>query len=122
MTKINLERFNVAGVQYGDYQRLGKHLKVGSVCRFVGEPSNKYDSKAIRIEVVGVKIGYVPKGSELQKQLWEAHNDSNKVTGVVTAVNLTNPTWQMITVEATVHQRQVVMKKDGGVYFDKVRN
>lgn len=97
----NIEgRFNVAGVQYSDYQLILGGIKPGSLVKFIGEPSNQYDRMAIRIEYSGISIGYVPRCSIQQSELWEAHRQGRRCIGYVTAFNKTNPTWAMITVQA----------------------
>ena len=108
MTKLketkweNIEgRFNLAGVQYSDYQLVCVRLKPGTVVRFIGEPSNLYDKYAIRVETKeGIKLGYVPSRSIQQSELWECRSKKQKCIGVITAFNKTNPTWRMITVQA----------------------
>lgn len=98
---VNVEgRFNVAGVQYSDYQLVVGGLKPGMVCDLIGEPTNQYDNKAIRIEYKGIKLGYVPARSIQQSELWTYHEREIKLIAIVTAYNRTNPTHMMITMQA----------------------
>lgn len=92
-------RFNLAGVQFSDYQLIFKHLKPGTVVKLVGEPYNIWDRWAVRVEYKGIKLGYVPKHSIHQSELWNSHRRGSKCVGVVTAFNKTNPTWCMITIQ-----------------------
>lgn len=93
-------RFNVAGVQYSDYQLVCRSLKPGTVVSLIGETRNEFDNRAIRIEYKGIKLGYVPGKSIQQSELWNAHNRGCKCIAIITAFNKTNPTWCMITVQA----------------------
>ena len=102
-TKVweNIEgRVNLAGVQYGDYQKLQpKVLKSGLVLKLIGDPSNKYDAKAIRVDYAGYTLGYIPRATIHQSELWNSHANGYKCIAVLTAFNKTNPTWMMITVQ-----------------------
>lgn len=95
-------RINLSGVQYSDYQLIVGGLKPGTVLSLIGEPSNKFDPDAIRVEYKGISLGYIPKNSEQQKELWECHNAGAKCIAIVTAFNKSNPTWNMITVQCKI--------------------
>lgn len=103
-------RFNLAGVNYSDYQWVEKHLKPGLVLTLVGEPSNRYDSLAIRVEYKGIKLGYVPRYSIFQSELWTAHRRGAHCIAVLTAFKKNNPTWSLITVQC----KKTVIRKDIG--------
>ena len=45
----------------------------------IAEPENKYDKKAVRIEIKGVNVGYLPKNSDAQKAFHEDMITSVKV-------------------------------------------
>lgn len=50
------------GVTFGDRQRAISRLRVGQTLRFVPEPTNAYDSYAVKIETLdGVQVGYIAK-------------------------------------------------------------
>lgn len=114
------ERFNIAGVQYSDYQR-ATGMKVGGQVRFVGEPANPYDKLAIRIEHKGVKLGYVPRNTTIQQWLWNKHKQGASIIGVITAINKNNPTYTMFTVQALATKEKLVSQKEGEVHFAKMR-
>jgi hypothetical protein len=96
-------RFPVAGVQYSDYQCvLG--LKAGRKVTFTWERSNKYDDNAIRIDIDGVKIGYVPRG-EHQDTLHELREERTKIVSSISAYNKTNPTWAMLHVKVETKEK-----------------
>lgn len=81
-------RFTVAGTRYFDYKKIRASLRLGQQVRFVGNPSNIYDNKAIRVLVEGVQIGWVPKGIILQHGMWCAHDAGSKLIGVITSVRI----------------------------------
>lgn len=120
-------RFCVAGVKFGDYQKVLKQLKLGAQVRFIGESSNKYDNLAIRIELNGTKLGYVPssknpKNGNLQYDLWKLHNRGAVLIGVITAYCPTNSTYDMITIQALSKQVKTgVSKRVGDVEFSKMK-
>lgn len=51
----------LAGFQYHAGAELWNELRVGDVLTLVREPENPYDSKAVRIEWKGHKLGYLPR-------------------------------------------------------------
>lgn len=66
--------FDVKGVHLEKYSHaVFNYCKVNDVAILVPEPSNRYDSKAIRVEVNGWEIGYVPK-----EETQEVHKIINK--------------------------------------------
>lgn len=93
-------RINLAGVQYSDYQKLSsKVLKPGLVLALIGEPNNPFDKLAIRVEYAGYRLGYIPRQTIHQSEIWNAHRRGCKCIAVLTAFNKTNPTWAMITIQ-----------------------
>ena len=94
---IEVGRVSVAGVQYSDYQKC-KSIKAGQKVKLFWEKKNHYDPNAIRVDLNGIKLGYVPKG-EFQDLLHEYLGMGIKVTTEIVAFNPTNPTWHMITMK-----------------------
>lgn len=93
-------RINLAGVQWSDYQRLQPRIfKAGLVLKLVGEPSNLHDKRAIRVEYAGYSLGYIPRATIHQSELWNAYERGFKCIAVLTSFNKTNPIWCMITVQ-----------------------
>jgi hypothetical protein len=90
-------RFNIAGVQYGDYQ-LAVGLKAGRPLSLTWERSNKHDPLAIRIDYAKVKLGYVPRG-EFQSLLHKYRENETKMKCTIVSVNKTNQTWFMFVVK-----------------------
>lgn len=51
----------VAGFRYEAQMKI-EQLQLGDKVEFIIEPDNEHDPKAIRMEVRGLKLGYVPRG------------------------------------------------------------
>ncbi len=93
-----LFRFNLAGVQYSDYQQCSR-LKAGAKLTLTWERNNPHDNKAIRVNCDGVKLGYVPANTAFQNALHSLRQQNSKVEATVVAFNKTNPTWNMICIK-----------------------
>ncbi|MEW5944471.1 MAG: HIRAN domain-containing protein [Pseudomonadota bacterium] len=59
--KILVQSSPLAGFRYYEGKRLWDELKVGDPLTLAREPDNPYDTKAIRVEWQGHKLGYVPR-------------------------------------------------------------
>ena len=96
-----LFRFNIAGVQYSDYQTAASNIKVGDKVDLFWEPSNKFDDKAIRIEWKGIKLGYVPKHTyeDCQSVLHNYREMGIKILTHIVSINKNNPSWQYYVVK-----------------------
>ena len=94
--------FSISGVQYYDYQTALLSLKPGTKVTLTGEPSNPHDPRAIRIDLLGIKLGYVPVKNEAQNLLWTYKEAGIKIHASIRAYNRNNPTWAMITVVCKV--------------------
>ena len=92
--KTKLYHDYVAGVGYTKYQTAIRFLKPGAKLKLYGEPNNQYDPNAVRVEVGGIKVGYIK--STHTASLWEAKKRGAKIEAEVVSFNKTNPTWSMI--------------------------
>lgn len=94
---IEVFRDNISGVQYGDYQKITDKLKPGAKLQLFWERRNSYDTRAIRIELGGVKLGYVKgKGSLHQTLLHQYREQEIKVVATLVSYNKNNPSWQAL--------------------------
>jgi hypothetical protein len=59
--KVELQRSPVAGFQYHQGEAVWTALTVGTVLNLVREPDNTYDPRAVRVDWLGQKLGYVPR-------------------------------------------------------------
>ena len=67
--KREVASFPIKGIYYRSTieQERCKQLKIGEYLRMIPEPTNRYDSHAIRIETMdGVHVGYVPREKALK--------------------------------------------------------
>ena len=82
----NLYNIKIAGVTFGNRQNVCKQLNIGDIIQLEREPSNPYDSNAIRVLYKGQPFGYIPK--EIAQNI--AHLiGSNFAYHQVTVTNLT---------------------------------
>lgn len=58
---ILLQDSPLAGFQYHAGKTLWPRMQVGDALTLVREPDNPHDSRAVRVEWQGHKIGYVPR-------------------------------------------------------------
>ncbi|MCL2296903.1 MAG: HIRAN domain-containing protein [Proteobacteria bacterium] len=59
--RVELQRSPVAGFQYHQGEDLWPALFVGAALNLVREPDNAYDPRAVRVDWLGQKLGYVPR-------------------------------------------------------------
>ena len=91
---------NVAGVQFreGWKETLDK-LKVGDILTLVPEPSNKYDSNAIKIvNFDDEHLGYIPAKSGHSKLMTDRMIRGKKYEVKVIGVNTSAKPWDALTV------------------------
>lgn len=58
---ILIQESPLAGFQYHEGERLWTQMCVGQPLTLVRETGNPYDSKAVRVDWQGQKLGYVPR-------------------------------------------------------------
>lgn len=59
--RILLQSSPLAGFRYYEGKQLWSEMRVGDILQLVREPDNPHDSKAVRVEWQGHKLGYVPQ-------------------------------------------------------------
>ena len=60
-THILLQDSPLAGFQYHHGKTVWADIRIGDVLMLVREADNPYDSKAVRVDWKGLKLGYVPR-------------------------------------------------------------
>lgn len=60
-TSKTLQHSPLAGFQYHHGEALWPQLAVGQALQLVREADNRYDSRAVRVEWQGHKLGYIPR-------------------------------------------------------------
>lgn len=56
-----LQRSPLAGFQYHEGEKLWPQLSVGAALSLVREADNRHDQRAVRIDLQGIKLGYLPR-------------------------------------------------------------
>lgn len=51
----------IAGFQYHQGEAIWVQLSQGAALQLTREPENKYDTRAVRVDFNGQKLGYIPK-------------------------------------------------------------
>ncbi|MBR4877012.1 MAG: SEL1-like repeat protein, partial [Rhodocyclaceae bacterium] len=97
---VELLRCPVAGFQYHQGKTVWHRLKTGALLDLVREPENPHDAQAVRIELEGVQIGYVPRadnaaiahlmdtGQRVRAHVLELHDSPNPWERVVVSLFL----------------------------------
>lgn len=60
-SRILVQSSPLAGFQFHEGKQLWKEMKVGDKLTLVREPDNVHDSRAVRVDWNGHKLGYVPR-------------------------------------------------------------
>lgn len=59
--RVVLQRSPLAGFQHHDGEKLWAQLAVGAALSMVREPDNRHDTRAVRIDFQGIKLGYLSR-------------------------------------------------------------
>ncbi len=59
--RLQVQESYVAGYRYHEGKKVWKDLSVGDALELIREPDNPYDSRAVRVDWRGHKLGYVPR-------------------------------------------------------------
>lgn len=95
-------KFYIAGVQFRPgAAKILAGLSEGDELDLVLEPTNKYDPNAVRIEVNGEHVGYVPKKFSGEISAMIEVDGAETVQCNVTKVDPTAKQWEMCEVEIT---------------------
>lgn len=101
--------FTIAGVQYRPQSVILKALKEGlgdnSPLFLVGEPSNRFDSNAVKILYKDNFIGYVPK--PINESVWKSVKAGYKPNAIITKYEPDAPTYEMFHVKVTFSKADV---------------
>lgn len=97
-----LASFFVAGVQFHELRNVASQIKDGMNLQLVAEPTNKYDSNAVRIEFENTMLGYVPKKFS---SMIAGIMTVEPVTCIVKTINMSKKTYEQLFVELTAEAR-----------------
>jgi len=94
---ILLQASPLAGFQYYDGKRVWAEMHEGDRLELVREPHNAYDSRAVRVEWHGVKLGYVPRrDNEAVARLLDR---GNRLEARISRLSPSRNPWQRILFE-----------------------
>jgi hypothetical protein len=80
--RILLQHGAVHGFRYYDGKAVWKEMKAHDLLSLVREPDNPYDSKAVRVEWQGHKLGYVPRDDNVD--LARLMDNGNRIEARIT--------------------------------------
>ncbi|MCS4505186.1 hypothetical protein KBTX_02193 [wastewater metagenome] len=58
---ITIQRSSLAGFQFHEGETVWASLRIGQPLALIREPDNPHDSRAVRVEWRGRKLGYIPR-------------------------------------------------------------
>jgi hypothetical protein len=94
LRRIELQRSPVAGFQYHRGESVWSDLKVGEGVMLVREPDNAFDSRAVRVDWQGNKLGYVPR---IDNAAISHLLDSNQVVSAeIVSLRMSDNPWDRI--------------------------
>ena len=103
----NLHKFYIAGVQHHQMHKVIKEMEVGNFLNLTPEPSNKFDSNAVRIEYStfneSIMCGYVPK--KFSAEISAYHEMGGELQCIVTELDKNAKPWEqcMVEIREVVH-------------------
>lgn len=95
--KILLQNSPLAGFRYYEGKRLWSEMKVGDALQLVREPDNSHDTKAVRVEWQGHKLGYVPRTDN--EALARFMDRGSKAEARITRLKKSRNPWQRMEFE-----------------------
>lgn len=94
---ILLQASPLAGFQYYGGKQVWTEMHEGDVLELVREPQNAYDSRAVRVEWHGIKLGYVPRrDNEAVARLLDR---GNRLEARISRLSPSRNPWQRILFE-----------------------
>lgn len=92
-----LQTSPVAGFQYHQGEAVWAQLSIGAPLQLIREPENKYDTRAVRIELQGHKLGYLPRldNATISQLMDRAENLQAYISGL----KMSDDPWQRVEVE-----------------------
>ncbi len=92
--RVELQRSPVAGFQYHNGETVWPLLVVGAALDLVREPDNAYDSRAVRVDWRGQKLGYVPRIDNAAVSHLLDHGQT--VTAKIVALQQSGNPWERV--------------------------
>lgn len=93
----SLQISSIAGFQYHQGERLWSQLAAGQALTLVREADNRFDTRAVRVEWRGQKLGYIPRlDNAVTAQLL---NRREKLFAVIIKLQTSHNPWDRVTLE-----------------------
>lgn len=94
---ILLQDSPLAGFQYHQGKSLWLEMKIGDRLDLIREPENKYDTRAVRVERRGKKLGYVPRRENAD--IARLMDSGSKLEARITRLTESRDPWQRLRFE-----------------------
>ena len=107
--KILLQNSPLAGFRYYEGKRLWSEMKVGDALQLVREPDNSHDTKAVRVEWQGHKLGYVPRADN--EALARFMDRGSKAEARITRLKKSRNPWQRMEFEVYLDIANSIQEK-----------
>ncbi|HUX65088.1 HIRAN domain-containing protein [Sulfuricella sp.] len=107
--KILLQNSPLAGFRYYEGKRLWSEMKVGDALQLVREPDNSHDTKAVRVEWQGHKLGYVPRADN--EALARFMDRGSKAEARITRLKKSRNPWQRMEFEVYLDIANPIQEK-----------
>jgi len=98
--RILVQSSPLAGFQYYAGKGRWAEMKAGDPLTLVREPDNPHDSKAIRVEWQGEKLGYLPRAEN--RSVAEELDRGGRVEARIAALREHRDPWQRVLIEVFV--------------------
>jgi len=99
--EVDFSVFPVAGFSYYDGPALLDRLRPGDPVMLVPEPDNPHDPRAIRIEALGQRVGYVPRSEN--RPLARLLEQGAELRGHIVGVQPKGESWDALRVGVSLY-------------------
>ena len=90
----------IAGFQYHEGPGLLGRLEVGTELSAVAEPGNPYDERAVRLELWGKHLGYLPR--DQNRAVADLLAQGAPVRCSITGLSESAPPWEAVRIQTTI--------------------
>lgn len=91
----------LAGSQYYEAGELWRSMQVGDALALIREKDNPHDTRAIRVEWRGHKLGYVPRAEN--RSVSEAMDEGQRVSARISRLKAHPNPWKRVEIEIFLH-------------------
>lgn len=98
--RLLVQNSPLAGSQYYAVSTVWPEIRVGDALDLVREPDNRHDSRAIRVEWRGHKLGYVPRADN--RAVAAAMDAGERLAARVSSLSDNKNPWQRVAFEVFI--------------------